>query len=341
VNLDAITLGRVMIHDVPRGGSETPPTFTDAPVELDSELRDYFRRKLKASLETRGVAVVVDPDGDPTVRVAVTAILRDPAALAARSREIALRLAEAQSAVNPEGLLVVIEIDLDDERAVSVMKLEREQGIRFEIKKVDGAATVDLELLRQLTLTNKTRVFKTALFQCSDVTDPMRLQGRVSDNQRGLDEGRGVADFYLGTFLGCALAQNPARTTQQFASAVTHFVNESALTDEKKGRYALALLAELQSNNLDVSAHKFVTEHIAAEDRLAVNDRLREEGVDPATVFQKDASLVRLDKLRIDFESGIVLVGATDQMRSHVRIRGAGEPSGVEVTDNIASMSGR
>lgn len=341
MNLDAMKLGRVMIHDVPRGGSEAEPTLTDDPVHLDHELRDYFRRKLKASLETRGVQVTPDPVASHDVCLAVTAILHDPENLVEQSKAIARRLAEVQSGINPEGLLTVIEVDLDGERAVAVMKLEREQGIRFDIETSGGSAKVNLELLRQLTLTNKTKVFKTALFTSPDTTDPMKLAGQASDNQRGQTEGRGVADFYLATFLGCCLLDNPERTTQQFAAAITEFVNDSGLSDEKKGRYALALVAELQSNTFDLSPRKFITDHIAAEDRVAATDRLRAAGVEPGRVFEKNTSLVKLNKLRIDFESGIVLVGATEEFEQRVRIRPSDEPPGVEINDNIASMSGR
>jgi hypothetical protein len=97
-------------------------------------------------------------------------------------------------------LLCVLQVEVGTQPGIAVMKLEREQGIRFKIEVTDGRVAVDLQLLRDLTLTNKTKVFKTALLIVPDPTQPITMTGRVSDNQRGRIDGRGVADFFLGTF---------------------------------------------------------------------------------------------------------------------------------------------
>ncbi len=341
MKLDQLSLGECMIHDLPRGASDEKPILTGAPARLDAALRRYFRDKLTTSLRTRGVDVVANPDADATVRCAVTAILRSPSGLAEQSRSIATHLAAVQNSLNPAGLLTVIATRLADRRAVVIMKLEREQGVRFDIDRSSGNATVNLELLRQLTLTNKTRVFKTALLTVADLDDPLSVAGRVSDNQRSSTEGRGVADFFLGTFLGCVLALNPAHTTKQFVNAVSEFVNSAELSAETRGRYAMALLTELHSNTIDVVPREFVAEHVAPEHRALLLDRLRAAGVDPGTGFQKDTSLVRYDKIRIEFASGLVLVGAGQDMQNHVRIRGDDEPPGAEIDDVVRTIRGR
>lgn len=341
MNLERVVLGDVMIHDVPHGGSDEDPTLTHAPVHLDAGLRAYFRDKLLTSLKTRGVDVVADRDADLSVPTAAATILRAPRTLAAQSRQIATHLTAAQNGHNPAGLLTVIAVDLADQKALAVMKLEREQGIRFDIDRTGRYATVNLELLRQLTLTNKTRVFKTALLTATDANDPLTISGRASDNQRGMTEGQGVADFFLGTFLGCTLALNPAHTTKQFVGAVTEFVNHTELSAESRGRYTLALLSELHSNRVDIAPSHFVSEHIAPVHRGALLDLLREQGIHPTTGFQKDTSLVRYDKIRIQFDSGILLVGNGQDVRDHVRIRRDDEPPGAEIDDMIRTIQGR
>ena len=56
---------------------------------------------------------------------------------------------------------------------MAVLKLEREQGLRFKIDTdQQGRKTVDLELLRELTLTDKTKVFKTSLLMLDDSGRP-------------------------------------------------------------------------------------------------------------------------------------------------------------------------
>lgn len=341
MNLDQAVLGEVMIHDVPHGGSDDEPTLTNAPVQLDAGLRAYFLNKLTNSLKTRGVDVVANRDGDSTVCTAVARILLDRHALAVQSRQIATRLAAAQNGHNSAGLLTVIAVDLGGQNAVAVMKLEREQGIRFDIDRSGRYARVNLELLRQLTLTNKTKVFKTALLCAADPDNPSTITGRASDNQRGITEGQGVADFFLGTFLGCTLALNPAHTTKQFVGAVTEFVNDTELGADTRGRYTIALLSELHNNREDIAPRQFVAEHIAPEHRPALLDHLRDQGIDPATGFQKDTSLIRYDKIRIRFESGILVVGNGQDVRDHVRIRRDDEPPGADINDVIRNIAGR
>ena len=178
-------ISSVMIHDVPRGRDDTVELIlTDTPIELDNQLRNYFQSKISESLRKRGVQVVFDSLKDHTVRDAIGQILRDPSSIAQESQLIARRLHAIQTGVNPPGLLVVIFGTRNDENTVSILKLEREEGIRFQVREVNGHRTVDLQFLHDLTLTNKTKVFKTSLF-FGDSALLDSFQGLVSDDQRG------------------------------------------------------------------------------------------------------------------------------------------------------------
>lgn len=242
MNLDSFQITSAVVHDVPRGGSEDEePVLTDAPITLDAALTAYFRNKIVKSLG-RGVEVVVDPDGSPCVRDVVADLLANPGRLVELSRTVAEHLHAVQSGRNSSGLLTVLIGQTDAGACVSVLKLEREEGLRFKIDTdQSGRKTVDLELLRELTLTNKTKVFKTSLLMLGSAGDPNSMFGRVSDDQRGRDDGIGVATFYLATFLGCQLRANPEKVTLDFVQASERFFNVSITNPEKKGRYQVAL----------------------------------------------------------------------------------------------------
>lgn len=133
-----------MIHDVPRGNdSDERVTLTDLPIELDANLRNYFRRKIIGSLTERGVEVVANRDEDATVRQSLAQLLTDPGQLVNASRDIAIRLDNVQTGRNPPGLVAVIVGKVDEARCTSVLKLEREQGLRFRIGMVEGLTVVD------------------------------------------------------------------------------------------------------------------------------------------------------------------------------------------------------
>ncbi len=208
-------ISTVMIHDVPRGGCDaTEMTLTDAPIQLDEQLREYFRSKIATSLQTRGIDVVIDPTQDSTVCDAIAGVLRAPASLPDQSRLIAARLHKVQTGVNPAGLVTVIYGTSDGRPAVSILKLEREEGIRFQVQEVQGRLTVDLQFLRDLTLTNKTKVFKTSIFFLEDPSRPESIVGKVADDQRG-QEKRGQ---YQVALLSTMQDQQLDVTPEEFAA---------------------------------------------------------------------------------------------------------------------------
>lgn len=335
-------IGSAMIHDVPRGDRDASEiTLTDAPIHLDDQLRGYFGSKIMTSLKTRGVEVVADPTQDSPVCAAVAGIITDAAALPAQSQLIAARLHEVQTGVNPAGLLAVILGIADGQPALSVLKLEREEGIRFRVHEADGHRVVDLEFLKDLTLTNKTKVFKTSLFVLTDLAHPESLIGTVSDDQRGQVHGRHVADFFLTTFLGCQLRVNPARATFEFVRATQEFINEAVPNPEKQGRYQVALLATMQDQRLDVSPLEFAANNLETPDRPLFLDRVRQHGLEPGSAFEKDTSLVKVNGFRMTFKNGMVLVGSPDDLRDRIHIHSQHEPPGVDVNDAVKELQGR
>ncbi len=344
MNLDSFQIVSAVVHDVPRGGTEDEGVvLTDAPIALDDPLRAYFRRKIIQSIGLRGLDVVVDPDGASCVRAAVAEILTDDSQLVAASQRVAEHLDAVQTGRNSAGLLTIVLGEIDGRRCVSVLKLEREQGLRFHIGTDDqGHRVVDLELLRELTLTDKTKVFKTSIFIVNDIADAHSMQGRVADDQRGRDDGVGVAVFYLSTFLGCQLKTSPEKVTLDFVNAAEKFFNDHVVNAERRGRYQVALLAQMQDNNRDVRPRTFAEGHLDVEDRVPFTAAIRDAGINPTVAFQKDTSLVKIKGFRMVFESGMVLVGSSDDLEDRVTIRAADAARpGVDIDDAVKRLGGR
>jgi hypothetical protein len=166
VNLDTFRLSALVVHDVPQPDDEREGLIlTDAEIPLDAQLRGYFERKITQSLTNRGLEAVADANEDSTVRDGVSSVLGDPAQLVTVSQALADHLDRSQTKRNPAGLLAMGLGRVDEGDVVAVLKLEREQGIRLRIGVVGGHAQVDLEFLRDLTLTDKTKIFKTSLLR--------------------------------------------------------------------------------------------------------------------------------------------------------------------------------
>lgn len=344
MNVSTFAIDAVMVHDVPRGNDRDDQlTLTDEPIELDQDLDAYFRRKILVSLRERGLEVVADENEDDTVRTAVAGIIADPRRLVEDSRIIARRLDDVQTGRNPPGLLAVIAGTVDDKRCASVLKLEREQGLRFRIELVHGRRVVDLEFLRNLTLTDKTKVFKTSVLTVeSGRPRAGAIIGRASDDQRGTETATGVATFFLGTFLGCRLRDSPEKTTLEFVQAADGFINKVVRSSERRGRYQVALLATMQDQTAEIRPRTFAEEHLDPVDRPLFLERVREGGLDPERPFPKDTTLVRVAGFKMTFSSGMVLVGSQEDLRERVNIRPDNAPvPGVDVNDAIKKLRGR
>ena len=98
----------------------------------------------------------------------------------------------------------------------------------------------------------------------------------------------------------------------------------------------------MQDNNLDVLPSDFAAANLEAVDRAPYAEVLRHAGVEPTTPFQKDTSLVKIEGFRMQFESGMVLVGKAGDLDERVEIRSSSaDTPGVDIKDTIKRLSGR
>jgi 37-kD nucleoid-associated bacterial protein len=344
LNLDSFRLASLVVHDVPQPGEERADSLilTDAEVPLDDQLRAYFERKITQSLITRGLEAISDPNETAVVRAGVASILADKSELVSVSKMFAEHLDRSQTKRNPAGLLAVGVGGVREGDVVVVLKLEREQGLRLRIDVVGDHTEVDLEFLRDLTLTDKTRIFKTSLLRLEQVGDPTSMYGLVSDDQRGRDEGAGVATFFLATFLGCQLKTNPEKATRDFVLAAEAFINQDVTSDERRATYQVALLAKLQDQSMDVRPRDFANASIEPNDRPRFLQRITEYGLNPNQTFAKDISRAHSDGFKIVFEHGMTLVGSREDLDQRVRIpEVAGTQNGVVINDTLKRIIGR
>ena len=126
---------------------------------------------------------------------------------------------------------------VDTGPCLAILKLQRTEGVNLERVGASGAETYSLEHLRRLMLTNDTKVFKVALFDSENVVEPDDVRALVSDKQRFSSPEKRMADFFLKTFLGCRLRDDPAQVTSAYYVAAEAYINEKVADPERfKGR---------------------------------------------------------------------------------------------------------
>ena len=256
------------------------------------------------------------------------------------SQMMARHLYRSQTRVNPAGLLAVVIGTHNGAPCLGIIKLEREGGIRVHGIERDGKSTFEIEFIGDLMLTKNTRVFKIGLFvQTGDTMES--IEGYVSDTQQEIMSGVGVAGFFL-RYLGCKLRAAPDELSKQYFDTAEKFINERVPDPDTKARYHVALLAQMSDQTDVVRADDFARQHLALEDRNAFRTYLTDAEI-PTTEFPKDISRIetRLRRMRLDFESGLAILGPPEEFDRHVRIVGEGDGrTRVEIKDRLSKVRG-
>lgn len=343
IDISDLKIIEAVVHDVPRPGGTETLLLTDRAVALDSDLEAYFRDKLRESLGDRGVAVEADPDEPPVVREGVQSILADSGTHVPASQAMASHLYELQKRTNSPGLLTVIRAKAGGEEVIAVLKLEREVGVHVLIEQVGEQRVIDLEFLRDLTLTRKTRVFKAAVLRLDDRADPLSMLGLASDDQRSRGEARGLARFFLCDFLGCHLTGSPEKSTRDFWNAAQNFINSDVASPERQGRYQVAVQAYLEEPDEEIAPEAFMRRAIDENDRPRLRQRLRDEGLDPRRAVAKDTVLIakKIEGFRLTFDHGMLLIGRRDDLTERLDLPAGGRPAPTIIHDSIKKFTGR
>lgn len=339
------TPGRIIFHNVPSGRNDYDRSFTLSGIEspLSNEVLNYFRHKLVTTLANSAFPVGFDnPATSPVADTVLDATTVNYQSFVSNSQIIATHLYDVQKMNNAPGVLAIAETRYDNLRGLAIVKLEHEEGARALPIDYRGEPTFNVEYLEDLMMTSKTRVFKAALF-VQRGTSLDDIEGLVSDNQRATGAKSGIAEFFLHSFLGCHLLDDPAKVTRDFFDAVQTWINSVVMDPSKRIDYTIALLAEMQRRSNAIDPNSFATGHLAPEDCQDFVDHLANHAV-PTTIFPKDTNLLsaKLRKMAIYLESGIMIVGSPDIISENIKVDAAKDGQAViQVTDRVAKVNGR
>jgi hypothetical protein len=329
-----------VIHEIPktfRAHDGVTPTLSRAISPYDTEVARFFERKISDSLGKSRHQIQPADDEHP-VPVTITELLGASGdGLLDASTALAQHLFAAQSGAMSPGLLVVTHGTYQGSASiVAVLKLEKEEGARAATTEIDGMSTFSVEYMRDLFLTGRTRVFKVSVFML-DSDDPSQLDGWISDPQsRGVD----VADFFLHSFLGCQLVDDPKIATRQFHAGVENFINTQVADPATKARYETALVAELQGNSTEVSIRSFAERYLDLKDRAPFEKAITAAGL--ARSFVKDTALTKLARVQYEFVQGVKVSYPADTPDDVVTVNGRDDGrTELQVVDVLKKVNSR
>lgn len=278
---------RAIVHEIPAGryvaDAEDQVGLSTDVSNLAPETRRFIEENMLdfALKSPRNVLEdAASASGTPAV---VKDILSDPDAnFIDGSQVLARGLHQAQTGNSPSGILIVAIVTSAEGEGLLIMKAEHQEGMRLQ--RVGNAENghFDLEHLNELIVGNNSRVYKIAVLRSKGST----LTGQMVDQQNGV----AFADFFLTAFLGCRLADNAEVQTKQFMDSTMAFINKDITDEEKRGRYAAALVAYVGSPADTFEARAFAEQFLEAEDRDAYSHALPEQLA--SAVITKNLALV-------------------------------------------------
>lgn len=324
-DLGRLRLEKLIIHEIPRrtASSNQQPLLSQIESPLTQDNKNYFQQKITRSLTSAAYSVVFD-DGStsPIPGLVLNSLGSQNDNFIDVSIEIAKHLHNCQTRVNPAGLVTVVQASIEEVKALAILKLEKEQGVRMNQELHKGKMTFNIEHIPDLMLTDSTKVFKVGLF-VQEGSTLESIEGVVSDKQRSYRPETEVADFFLKKFLGCKLREEAEVTTKRFYQVSQDFFNQKVVESDAKAHCEIALIAALKSQDSKLHPETFAEENLSVGYRQQYIDFLASHQVGTQQ-FDKDTTLIesQLKRVKINFESGLAILisGTSEVLENQVRV---------------------
>jgi hypothetical protein len=245
-----------------------------------------------------------------------------------RSKQIALKLAEAQTSRRiPGGIVVVFDgtIGADSKRFLGIIKAETHGG--FSLESNDNHFL--LIHLNKLLLTPTQKLYKIGIFieqENEHFADPPRQANEftaiVYDYNITVSSRTGLAIYFYQAFLGCSIQSNNKKLTKDFYHLTVDFITSQSISDEKKVDLNFALYSYLKiSNRNTVSTSEFAEEYFDTEMRDNYLNYMNSKNF-PCQSVAKDLTLLKnkLKRRKIKFSSDVRITGPSDNFNNLVEI---------------------
>jgi hypothetical protein len=326
--VEPLTLHQTMLHEIPRGrwqekgGSE--PLFSAAPTPLNLATDRFIREEmLQPAFAFAREIVATDEYGSPVPGL-VRAALADQTLLATNSKEIAEWMHRKQTNGSSAGVFMASLASSSKGDRFVILKAEHQEGVRLNHEGEGDDVVFQVEHLTELIMGQNSRVYKIGLFWIDDAD---QLVGLMVDKQNGVS----FADYFLQQFLGCDLKHRAEVQTEDFVKALTKFINSPLISEEKRGRYATAAVAVLESPAPQLNPTSFISEFLDAEDRDVFSESLPSQI--RSSTFAKDTRLVRsqIGGLKLKTSSGVTITASSEAMQNGTVTVDSDSPEGPRI----------
>ena len=188
LDFHGLAVHQMVVHEIRKGvpGAGASVILTDQLSELTPDLADFFEQRIieVAASEDSFRAQFSTGTESPVPQLCVDVLETDSVNLLPASQEAARHLASVQPGASSGGLLAVTLGQHSGMPALIFLKLEHEQGVRIDRRELpDGRRIVELEHVRDLILSTRTRLHKQAFV----LRTPDGYILEVADRQRSFN----------------------------------------------------------------------------------------------------------------------------------------------------------
>jgi len=321
VDYSLLVIDKLIIHDIPKhkknetGGR---PNYSENESTITDGLRYFFQDKIKGALTSdQSFKVCFKEETASSVPNCVQRIVASDDDFVNISKDIATNLYNIQMGNNAAGVLLIIKGHIANLPICVILKLERDNGAQLVLN--EETKTYNVEEVRDLMLTKKTKIFKVALF-FNRVQFTTNYDGQLMDYQINPKNKKDLNTFFLD-FMGCFPYADPKNSTKLFYEYTKKYID--TIPDLlMRSKYTQDLNSYLQKNQTTINPQEFANDYMTeTEHKNQYREHLQNKNFEFAT-YQKDTSFidVHIRKFMIEFENGITILGANGTFEDKVTL---------------------
>lgn len=312
IDTSSILIERIIVHDIPKhrkGEQEIEPNYSEQESKLTQGLRNFFKEKVTQALSSdKSFKICFDEESTSPISWINKEILEsDGLNFPSQSKAITKHLFDIQVGYNAAGILVVIFGKVNSFNTCIILKLEKDTGAQLKLD--DKTHSFNIEEVKDLMLTQKTKIFKVALFIQRE-NFKAKYDGVIMDYQIDIKEKKEVTTWFMEKFLGCRAFEDPKITTQHFYNYTRAFIN-TIEEDIDRAKYIQDLNSYVQKNSLTLNPKEFADDYLRTTKHKNDYRNFLQTKKFKFSLFPKDISQIdrQVKKITLTFDNDISIVG--------------------------------
>jgi len=322
-DLSALKIERIIIHDIPwhrKKQEGVTPYYSERDTDIPDGIRVFFKDKVINALQSsKAFNICFDETKDSPVPVYIQDLMSSNGDIfIAHSKKIADCLLGAQGGANTEGILLVMSGSIEENLVCVLMKLEKDNGLQLERNMRTNS--FDIKEIHNLMLTNKTKLYKIALFVPKD-NFKITYDGVLIDFQIDIKAKKEIQTFFMNDFLGCKPNEEPKVATQKFYNYTKKYIEEMIDDKPTQARYVQDLNSYIQKNQNTICPREFADDYFeTSEHKDNYKKYVQTKKISYSKAIMKDTILVadKIKKITIAFVNGILLTGDKGTLKNKV-----------------------